>query len=373
MLRFLSSVWLAVVLIALMALASVFATLYPRVEVFSTFWFRGLLLLFCLNLLVCTLRSLPGVYRRIKKIPSDVNETRAQELDSTIQNSPDDFKEYFRKQGYQVKIDTANGQTNLLAQKGMLNLIAPHLLHLSLIVVLIGGYLSSFGVEDQVTCFVGEKEAVPASVASGMVIEVNDFQTLIDHEGAIDNWVTDFNIYVNDVKATSGTTRVNAPLKYQGVSFYQKSYGYYHLIELIGEQDGVFQIPDKRIFKLGDQTFNITYTNQGPLLRFFQGHDITKEVIVRNGDKLDFPNDTTLTYLQPYPFTVLGVKKDPGTWVVMIGFLLMTIASSLFWTGRYREVAISFRDEKAYLSVHCKSKDIRDEMLTEITQRLRVK
>jgi len=374
MIKFLSSIKLAVTLIAIMTLASVFATLYPNIEVFGTFWFRGLLLLFCLNLLVCTLKSLPGIYRRIKSEPAGVNAERAKQLELSGMESTEDFVDYLKAKGYQVKVSSADGRQNILAQKGILNLIAPHLLHLALIIVLIGGYLSSFGVEDQVTCFVGEKAEVPAAVAPGMVIEVNDFRTVFDNEGAIDNWITDFNIYIDDIKTVSGgATKVNAPLKHNGVSFYQKSYGYYHLIELEGEQDGTFQVPDKRIFRLGEQIFNITYTNAGPLLRFFEGHDIVKELILKNGEKIDFPGGNVLTYLQPYPFTVLGVKKDPGTWVVMTGFLLMTVASFFFYTGRYREVRVSIDQEKAYLMVNCKTKGLKEQIMEEISQRLKVR
>ena len=57
----------------------------------------------------------------------------------------------------------------------------------------------------------------------------------------------------------------------------------------------------------------------------------------------------------------------------MTGFLLMTIASFFFWTGRYREIAISLGDNKAYLSVQCKNKPLRDEILEEISTELKVK
>jgi len=373
MIKFLASIQLAVTLIAAMALASVFATLYPNIEVFSAFWFRGLLLLFCLNLLVCTTKNLPGIVRRINRLPASVNEERAKNLNISGPEDAEKLVSYLKGRGYKIKNSSSEGQQNILAQKGVLNLIAPHLLHLSLILVLIGGFLTSFGVEDQVTCFVGEKADVPASVASGMVIEVNDFQTLYDADGAIDNWLTDFNIYVNDEKTASGVTKVNAPLKHQGVSFYQKSYGYLHLIELTGVQPGTYEVPDKKVVGLENKMFNISYSKEGAVVNFFEGHDIVETIVLKDGDKIDFPNDTELTYLKLNPFTVLGVKKDPGTLVVMTGFLLMTIASFFFWTGRYREVAVSLRQEKACFVVNCKTKAIRDEITEEISERMKVK
>src|SRR5690554_7042259 len=100
MIKFLSSIQLAVALIAAMVVASIFATLYPTIEVFSSFWFRGMLLLFCLNLFLCTLKSLPSVYRRLKKIPFSVNESRSKEIEVSGLESGEDLTQYLKSKGY---------------------------------------------------------------------------------------------------------------------------------------------------------------------------------------------------------------------------------------------------------------------------------
>ncbi|MFZ5945310.1 MAG: cytochrome c biogenesis protein ResB [Bacillota bacterium] len=378
MIKLLSSIKLAVGLITALIIASIAATLFPQLDVFPSFWFRGLLILFCINLLVCTLKSVPGVYKRFIKVPAAVSdENGGGTIIDSIQPKESEKRllDYLKAKGYKTKMAQQDGKQNILAQKGLLNLAAPHLLHISLIVVLLGGFISSFGTAGDVSCFVGEKAEVPRDVAgAGMVIEVNDFKTLYDNEDAIDNWVTDFNIYVNGEKVASGETKVNDPLKYKGVVFYQKSYGYNHIVEIKGEQEGTYSVPDGRIFKLAGQMFNINYTPEGTQVKFFEGHTVASAQLVAAGEKIDFSEETSLEYLQLHPFTVLGVKRDPGTWVVMTGFILMTLASAFFWTGRYNEVQVTINEQekKMFFIVYCKSKEQKEDTIKELNKELQV-
>ncbi|MFZ7104761.1 MAG: cytochrome c biogenesis protein ResB [Peptococcaceae bacterium] len=372
MIKFFASIKLAIGLITVLALASVFATLYPQADVFNSFWFRGLLILFCFNLLLCTFKSLPGVFKRIKQVPPQLQAENSRVTSFKVAELIEyktGLKEYLRSRGFKIKEETQEGNTNILAQAGRLSLIAPHLLHIALIVVLLGGFLSSFRIEGRVSCFVGERQRVPAEFAA-LEIEVNDFQTRYDQEGAIDNWVTDFNIYLDGRQTVSGQTKVNAPFKYKGIVFYQKSYGYQHIIELKGPEAGTYRVPDGQIFQLENQLVNLNYSPEGAVLKYFAGHEIVKTLLLKEHSEIAFSDDASLKYIQLQPFTVLGLKKDPGTKVVMTGFLLMTIASLFFWTGRYREVRITIQEKEnqVYLDVFSKIKGFREEILNNLVK-----
>lgn len=374
MIKFLSSIRLAVSLIVSLTLASVFATIYPQIEVFNSFWFRGLLILFCINLFLCTLKSMPALLKRIRQGPKELkaeNATISFEVQDPVKYKSD-LKEFLNSKGFKVKEELQDGFTNIFAQGGSLSLLAPHLLHGALIVVLIGGFLSSFGTEGRVSCFVGEKADIPAEIATDMKIQVNEFKTLYDTEGAIENWVTDFSIFIGEEKVTSGNSMVNNPFKYQGVVFYQKSYGYTHLIEIKGEDDEAFRIPDGKIFKLGEQYFNLNYSPEGTVLKLFKGHEVAKTMVVKEEDQIDFSDEISLVFLKTEPYTVLGLKKDPGTKVVMTGFLLMTIASALFWTGRYREVFITIKGKTIYLFVFAKIKGYKEDFIADLKKEVGV-
>jgi len=373
LIKFLSSVKLAVSLIALLVISSILATIYPEADIYSSFWFRGLLLFFTLNLLVCTLKRIPGIITVLKKDPESISNQNISGNKKSLEDidkCENKLKEYFRGKKYKIQEQKEQGQTKLLAQKGFLNLLAPHMLHLALIIVLVGAFLGSFGAKGKVLCYVGQEREVPKDVAADMFIEVNDFKTIYDQQGAVSNWVTDFNIYVADKKVKTGTTKVNHPLKYKGVVFYQSSYGYNHLIQVLGEKEEAYAVPDGKVFKLDDLFFNISNVENGALLKVYQGHEVIKSKILQPGDKISFSDKTTLEYLQLHTYTVLSVKKDPGTNIVMAGFLLMSMASALFWTGRYTEIKVltNKQQNEINFNVSCKNKTIKAEIIEEITK-----
>ncbi len=259
-----------------------------------------------------------------------------------------------------------------LAKKGSANLIAPHLLHISLIVVILGAFIGSFGANDRIMGFVGEQIDIPSKIAQKMAIQVNDFQTLYDMDGNVDNWVTDITILTNENEVFSGTTRVNNPLKYKGIVFYQSSYGYRHLIEIKGEQDDFFAIPDGKTFNVGDTFFNIQHLKDGVLIKLYEGRSVVDAKYLNEGDTIDFPTGETLEYLELNPYTVLAVKVDPGTNIVMIGFFLMIVSSMMFWSGRYQEVnaVLDKVENKLYVNIKCKNEDIKQDINDQLAKRV---
>lgn len=370
MLRLLSSIKLAAVLIAALAIASIFATLYPHLNIYENIGFRGLLIAFTINLFTCTIRSIPAAYRKVIKKGFDIETVKKQEPLQVpdVENSQKALEQYLQKKGYKIYKNKANDGTSILAKKGLLNLAAPHLLHVALIVVLIGAFVGSFGSSDNVMSFVGDSADIPSHIAKDMTVYINDFQTIYDKDGAVDNWVSDITLYVNGEKVAQGTTRVNHPFKYKGVVFYQSSYGYTHIIAEKETDGNFFAIPDGKMFNVDDIVFNIRYTPEGALLKVYQNHQVIKGMYLANGDEFELPDGSVFEYVELYPFTILSVKVDPGTNIVMAGFILMIIASTMFWTGRYREVQCYFShlENKVHLLVVCKNKDMKNEVANEI-------
>lgn len=72
MLKFLSSLKLAVILIAAIAAMSVLATIYPEADAFNSWSFRILVIAFFLNLSLCTMKLLPGFWKQLHRTAADV-------------------------------------------------------------------------------------------------------------------------------------------------------------------------------------------------------------------------------------------------------------------------------------------------------------
>lgn len=373
MIKFLSSIKLAMILIAALVVASIFATLNPGLNVYKSIWFRGLLLFFTFNLLVCTVQRIPVMLRKlfIKIDSQDLLKEYELEIPiADILTGEIQLRKFLDKKGYRVQEKNTTDKLILLANKGTFNLVAPHLLHVSIIIVLSGAFLGSYGSNDSVMAFVGNQVDIPSHVAKGMAVQVNDFQTLYDNDGAIDNWASDITIFVNGKEAASGITKVNKPFKYKGVVFYQSSYGYTHLIGISGaeKEEEFYAIPDKKTFNIGDTFFNIQYLKGGSLIKLYQGPNVIDARYLNQGDTIEFPSGEILEYAGINPYTVLAVKVDPGINIVMAGFILMIISSSMFWSARYREIhgALDKKSSRLFVKVVCKNKDIREQIYTEL-------
>ncbi|WP_028307548.1 cytochrome c biogenesis protein ResB [Desulfitibacter alkalitolerans] len=375
MIKFLSSIKLAVILIAALVVTSIIATLNPNVNIYKSIWFRGLILIFTFNLLICSVQRIPVMLGKLFKKLDSQTEFKQYEREISIQDvtvSEIQLRKLLGEKGYRVKEENTTDKLILLANKGFLNLLAPHLLHISLIIVLLGAFLGSFGANDRVMAFVGNQADIPSHVAKGMAIQVNNFQTLYDSNGAIDNWVSDITIFVNGKEVANGTTRVNKPFKYKGVVFYQSSYGYNHLIGISGEEEEYYAIPDKKTFNVGDTLFNIQYLRGGSLIKLYEGRNVIDARYLQQGDTIEFPGGEILEYADINPYTVLAVKVDPGTNVVMVGFILMIISSSMFWSGRYREIhaVLDKKSSKVFVKVVCKNTDIKNQIYTELATKV---
>lgn len=73
MLKFISSLKLAVFLIAAIAAISVLATIFPTADAFNSWTFRLLVVAFFINLGTCTIKILPALWKQLHREASQVS------------------------------------------------------------------------------------------------------------------------------------------------------------------------------------------------------------------------------------------------------------------------------------------------------------
>jgi len=362
MFQFLSSLKLAIILIAGIAIMSVLATIYPDADAFHSWSFRMLVIAFFLNLGLCTIKLLPGFFRQLRRTAADVPEQGGY---VSYEVCEDDLLTWLRKKHYKISRLEEKGQVKLLAKKGRLGLAAPHLLHISLLIILVGALLSTFNVNGYVMGQVGQTRPFPDELqgiygADG-TIEILDFQTVYDDAQTIDNWVTHFNLQVNGVcVAENAETKVNAPFHYRNMLIYQNSYDYRYLLEVKGasnpEDNTTYGLPNGMPTALAGVTLAVGDVNGQAYMQIGEGAIHTHAV--NPGDTLKL-NDSgaTVTYLDRMGYTVLELKTRRGTNVVFAGFLLATLASLCFFCGRYQELRILCEKNGQYSRICCYSKN----------------
>lgn len=363
MLKFISSLKLAVYLIAAIAAISVLATIFPAADAFHSWTFQLLVVAFFVNLGTCTIKLFPGLWKQLHRTAETVPEHATYTAYEVEEQA---IADWLKEQHYRVRRTEENGVVKLLASKGRIALCAPHVLHVSLLIILLGAMISMSNVTGFVTGQVGQLRAFPEELQAhyddAYRIEILDFKTVYDEENAVDNWVTTFHIYENNtLVAENAETKVNEPYAYDNVLIYQNSYDYRHLVEVAGSGDAnvnaSYGIPDNTPLGVGDDTVVVADLNGEIYLQVSDHKAPARGQFVRPGDVLALTEaGATVTYLGTIAYTVLEVKTRFGTPIVFLGFLLAVVSSMMFLCGRYREIWVLSSVKDGICRVHCQSK-----------------
>lgn len=363
MLKFLSSLKLAVILIAGIAVMSVLATIFPDANAFSSWSFRLLVIAFFVNLGLCTVQLLPKFWKQIHRTAADVPEAADYKLYDADEAA---VTAWLQENHYKISRQEQNGTVKIMAQKGKAGLSAPHLLHISLLIILIGALFSTFNTEGYSMGQVGQNRPFPDELQSvygtDSTVEILDFQTLYDDQNAVDNWVTRFNLYIHgELVAQNVETKVNEPYRHGNLMIYQNSYDSRYLLEAQGLEDEsdntTYGIPENQAAMIGGQTV-VTATIEGkPYVQISDHVNAPRGQFVEPGDVLILTDTgATLTYLDTAEYSILELKIRRGTYIVFAGFLLASIASLLFLSGRYRELWIVTGAGQTQSRIRCYSK-----------------
>ena len=247
----LSSVRLAVVLLAVLALLSILGTLVPQGQpdpsyftrygptgytlikylqldrLYHSWYYLGLLALLGVNTLACTIKRFRRSWRLVRR-PRRLSPAQIPRLENSaelrIAVTPSAALEraarVLRGRGYRV---TRTG-AQLLAQKHLIGRLGVDLFHASLLLLLLGALIGGVvGYEAFLTGHKGDVLDVPNA----------DFQIRIDdlrvenYEGTsrVADWYTTLTVIEDGREVKTQTIEVNHPLTYKGVSFYQSSFG----------------------------------------------------------------------------------------------------------------------------------------------------
>ena len=386
----LTSVRLAITLFILLASTSIIGTLIPQGEslhlylekygptmfqvikvahlydMYNSWWFIALLLLFAINLVACTINRFPIISQLYKK------DTGLQPVDRLLKmpksaaftlSSADSLSEKdltrllpapFRS------FDVENGRL-FFHESGKWSYWGVYILHISILVILVGALIGSiWGFKGQIMIAEGEKVAEAVERFTGknfpLGFEVYCEKFFVDFydTGAPKEFRSDLVIFENDKEVLRKPIRVNEPLSYKGLTFYQSSYEAMPIITFtITSADGkkkVLKLPisekvnwQEAGLNLGVMQF-LPNIHGGQAAHVWIGDDgLPPEAIwflkgaekeFRRGNNIYRASITEVT--QRY-MTGLQVKKDPGVWVVWLGCAGMLLGFGVvFWVAHRR-------------------------------------
>ncbi len=338
-------------------------------DMYSSWWFTGLLILLSLNMVVCILERFPNAWRLMTM---DNLQTKLQKLERMGQRrlfssdmSPSKttgaLKDIFARKGWKFQQKSQDDGTLLFAQKGTWSRLGVYAFHASILIIFIGAMIGSFW---------GYKAGVriPETSSTDTVYEFGtnkpiklDFTvkckrfTLTYYEtGMPKEFRSDLAIIENGKEVLTKSIVVNDPLSYKGLTFYQSSYEAYQklLVTLKNNETGVskeFLIPPGEEIPWTEEkvSFGVINKQMTPTPGHFRykvwfndnnGEAASIWMEEDSTSSLQRPQATYTITLKEFYATGLQVTKDPGVWCVYFGCTLMILSLIVAFFFSHRRI-----------------------------------
>ncbi len=430
---FFASIRLTVVVLLLLAALSIIGTLIPQnqnptdyfkafgpfayqllstldiFDMYHSWWFQGLILTLTLNIIICSIDRLQKTWRVIfpktRTFNLDSFRRRKNRLEMYVDQPMDALRDRYRKQISRAFRYCENEGTDsgfaITAEKGRWTRLGVYGVHLSVVLLLIGGLIGSkFGFEGYVNIPEGEAVDTIDLRSNGQphkldfAIRCDDFDVQF-YEGG--NRPKEFRsslvILEDNQEVFKKEIVVNDPLQYKGVRIYQSSYGRMepgrrqpslpeNMPEEIGlniqsntsgmiysvkaklgqsvelpENQGTFVLDsfdpqaEFRTMALGPAFSGTLNPKEGSSQKILLPVRFPKFDTMRQGALIISVDSAGLAAsAEPRYFTGLQVVYDPGVWVVYIGFVLMITGCVVAFFMSHQQVVVEVT--KAKKGVH---------------------
>lgn len=351
-------------------------SILERLQVFNIFtawWFSGLLILLVTSIIVCTLNRTPKLWRTSAEIrivqPDPFYNPILPDRAALSGMSADAVRAALRRSHFHVREADVDGVRYLYGDRHRWTKLATLISHLGLILFLVAAAVTSrFGFESGIELTTGESQPVTAIGSEGLLVVKNfGFSDPTAADGAVLDYTTDLAVYRDGQLLARKVIRVNDPLSVAGFTFHQNGFrpapdlvirdshgqplwnGPVPLDDTVaGSAHGTMSVPgqgniglEMLLTKASDGTDGVLFlpyraTGQNP-----DGTPITQALtpfFVPVGGVGGSPD--TAFYVQVVGLgnaTILVAKEDPGQGIVWFAFLsLITGLLITFYLPRRR-------------------------------------
>ncbi|KJR96390.1 MAG: hypothetical protein VR65_28045 [Desulfobulbaceae bacterium BRH_c16a] len=409
-----TSVRFAILIISLIVLTSIIGTIIPQGQslgfyaakygqenaiimeilgfsnMYSAIWFQALLLILCNNLVICSLDRIPQVLSFIKKdnLSADIAKLMRNK-DKILLTSKKDRQ--LTETGVQAVLEQKNWKVQtkrntdyllIFSEKQAWSRLGAYLVHISILVIFLGALIgSSFGFKASVMVPEGETATAiyslndeQAPIPLPFKLRCDAFDIEYYDNGMPKEYRSDLVALEDDRVVMKKRITVNDPLSYAGLTFYQSSYEPMqdqYVVEASTQsiskennrQTMINQkfyaeprkrqaLKDKQMLEIletgadghGHGPYKIWFDDEmGEPIQFFA--EDKKSVTIERGD-LSY----SFTVKQRYA-TGLQVVKDPGVWIVYVGFALMLFGLYVAFFMSHRRLWIAIQQTGANFTI----------------------
>lgn len=348
--------------------------------VFQTAWFRALLGLLTVNIVLCSVNRLPAIWHQVfgrPVWPRDGLFERGEPrqvvtlVGQTTEAATLLARRALRRGGYRLVERPADdpAQRHLYADRFRLMRFGTLLTHSALVLVLaaaVAGGPLGFFEESGFAVPVGSTREVGHN--TGLAVSVEDYADEYYPDGRPRDYRSELVLYDQGREVAHQTVRVNEPLVYQGVRFHQSYYGqaavvavkdqngtalYHDAVALTWKaNDGVrsvgyFDLPgtDLHIYLIGTAGQEDTAIRSGELMvEAYRGRasvptyrsTLTQRQPATVGD-LEF------TFEREAPFTGLRVVRDPSATLIWLAGTLLVLGLAMTFYFPHRKLWLRSR------------------------------
>jgi cytochrome c biogenesis protein len=338
-------------------------------DMYHSWWFVTLLYMMSLNLVCCSIKRLPHVFKFVSEpllvLDEAARKTHSMKMDCSYSAPADIIKkrvaDFLSAEVAQPVVSDFDGEQQLFSQKNSWSRLGVYVVHSSILVIFIGGIIGSlFGFNGYVN--IPEGGSVTSfnartgkTIPLGFELRCEQFSVTHYDTGVPKEFKSILTVLENGKPVkdyTNARIVVNDPLQYKGITFYQSSYGNAgnHLFEMTDQNgknktmltvsaDSGATLPDGSILHVAQTTADIAPFEQGR-----SGPAAAVELISPDGKKEQFVvytnhPDLNIKHAKEHSwrqiihfkgteekmYTGLQVAKDPGVWFVWLGCALMVI------------------------------------------------
>jgi len=338
-------------------------------DMYHSWWFILLLYLLTVNLVACSIKRLPRVWKFISEPTLVFDEGLEKTLSLTHEFKKqgdaaalrDRMTAFLKREFAEPVVTERDGEFHLFAQKNPYCRLGVYVVHASIIIIFIGALIGSFfGYKAYVQIMEGMDTSTVYDMRKqkplelGFSLRCDKFSVSFYDSGAPKEFKSILTVLENG-QPVKGYEKVpvvvNDPLTYKGITFYQSSYGQAGegAVQRFTVRDKKGGAPSSLVVRGGERAplpgggfLTVVDTTQEVrnFMPQFSGPAAKVELTSPSGNTesfvllKNFPDfdrqrngDLILTYEggdEKY-YTGLQVAKDPGVWVVWSGCTLMVL------------------------------------------------
>lgn len=399
-----ASVTLTVVVLFSLAATSIIGTLIPQNEtatayvqaygeflyrifyildifdMYHSWWFQFLLMVLATNVVVCSIDRLSATWKIIFAKNPSFNLSRFQRQPNrekfTTTRLPANFKDactgIISKRFRFHRVDENDTGYRIFAEKGRWTRLGVYSVHLSVLILLIGGVIGSlFGFEGYVNIPEGQTIDTIRLRFSGQIkplgfgIRCDDFDVQFYDTGAPKEFRSSLTIIENGKPVIEKDIIVNDPLRYKGINIFQSSYGtlsangatlqfkskatglVYAVPVTVGQPASIPENGGEVLITAYRDTFNFRGHNIGEIfigkLSPKNGPDIEIVLPLRFPEFDKMRKDQwmiSVTDPKYRYYTGLQVTDDPSIWIVYSGFIMMILGCFVTFFMTHQRVCV---------------------------------